>query len=43
MEQTILFITGIFVVVGFIFVPIKATFDVRNTDRSNQMNKKGQP
>lgn len=29
MEQIILFTTGVFVVVGFIFVPIKATFDVR--------------
>lgn len=34
MEQTILFATGVFVVVGFIFVPTKAASDMRN-------NKKG--
>ena len=33
MEQIILFATGVFVVIGFIFVPIKAASDMRKNNK----------
>ncbi len=33
MEQIILLATGIFVVIGFVFVPIKAMYDIRKMEQ----------
>ena len=33
MMETIILVSGVFIVIGFLYVPVKATYDTRKTER----------